>query len=1011
MTDIVQKTVGANALYVIDESNNTLVVDQTNGRVGINNTNPGYNLTITGATHTSANLSAGTDLFLVDEGNSRVSVGTTTGVSGFAFNVLGNTTLIGDVLTGTAMKWDNTNSRLGIGTTVPDAPLHVKITGNDDALILETTRATDDTTSSPDLTFISAKKAAGNYLGGIDFKGVNDVDSVQTYTTITSRIDSPADGAEAGSLFITNMHQGSNRTFLFMEGNTTGAGFITTNYNGQDINFGLQNLSVANGGPGGYGLYHDASTGRIGINDSSPASTLEITALGGDDDNPEMRITRSGVTTQYLGFTNEDASGGIIAMHSPESNKKTLALESVHNSGGSAAGDNLIILRTGAASGPTERVRLSDMNNLFTIQSGTALLVDDTISVGAAAADLVTGSTNPTTAYPPSISVSKSSTTVSGGLFSSSVGESAITNNQAGWWLTAGGMNTNSKYTPALKFGSTDPAFTTDNPKYLAGITGRSTQTYSADDHGGMAMDFLTFPSSGGVAGTPTTRMTIDQNGRVGIGANMGSPSAAFHVRTQNDASTFVALFESEEDGASASPDIGLLRDSTSPAASDDLGHIRFRGNHSGGSQLDYADMFAEIGSPTDGSEAGYLNLRVAHANNSGNMVDFIRLRGDASGAGVIINDSGRADVDFRVETDNQNTAFLIDASADTATFNVDVGIGTSPSASLHVSTADNIVAKFLSTDATASIELADNGTTNNAALTRVGQTLTLCANGGNVAIGNSISSYNGSAPAAGQLLIGDATAGVWDAATLTAGTNITITNADGAITIAAAGGGGGSPGGANTQVQFNNGGAFGGSADMIFIAPNMAVGFAAAGQSSGSISSDTINAVNVAASANITAVAKLQGADLTTTTTSGYALTTTANHVWPGAPVGSNPTVMPAIDLAAAPYDFATLGGAGNCNQTHYLVVIAGDPAAGNAIIMPDPAAAGLPPGARWTISFNDGSGQPQLVAFPAVPLNGGFTQIEATAVGAVTIFTDGVGWYVESVVDTSGAGRIRFL
>ena len=732
MTDIVQKTVGANALYVIDESNNTLVVDQTNGRVGINNTNPGYNLTVTGATHTTANLSAGTDLFLVDEGNSRVSVGTTTGVSGFAFNVAGNTTLIGDVLTGTAMKWDNTNSRLGIGTTVPDAPLHVKITGNDDALILETTRATSDTTSSPDLTFISAKKAAGNYLGGIDFKGVNDVDSVQTYTTITSRIDSPADGAEAGSLFITNMHQGSNRTFMFMEGNTTGAGFTGFNYNGQDINFGLQNQSVANGGPGGYGLYHDVSTGRIGINDSSPASTLEITALGGDDDNPEIRITRSGVTNQYLGFTNEDAAGGYISMHSPESNKKTINLESLHNSGGSAAGDNLIILRTGAASGPTERVRLSDMNNLFTIQSGTALLVDDTIRVGAAVADLITGSTNPTTAYPPSISVSKSASTLSGGLFSSSIGESAITNNQAGWWLTAGGMNTGSKYTPAIKFGSTDPHLTTDNPKYLAGITGRSTQTYSTDDHGGMALDFLTFPNSGGVAGTPTTRMTIDNNGRVGIGNNMGSPGAALHVRTQGDSSTFVALFESEEDGSSASPDIGIYRDSTSPAISDDLGHIRFRGNHSGGSALDYADIFAEIGDPADGSEAGYMNLRVAHANNSGGITDFIRLRGDVAGA-VVVNDAGRADIDFRVETDTNSSALIIDASANTAEINVPLNLG------------------------------------------------------------STLTHYNNTVPAAGQLLIGDASAGVWDAATLTAGTNITITNADGAITIAAAGGGGGS--------------------------------------------------------------------------------------------------------------------------------------------------------------------------------------------------------------------------
>ena len=72
------------------------------------------------------------DLFLVDEGNSRVSVGTTTGVAGFAFNVAGNTTLVGDVLTGTAMKWVNSTNRLGIGTTSPDAPLHVKITDNND---------------------------------------------------------------------------------------------------------------------------------------------------------------------------------------------------------------------------------------------------------------------------------------------------------------------------------------------------------------------------------------------------------------------------------------------------------------------------------------------------------------------------------------------------------------------------------------------------------------------------------------------------------------------------------------------------------------------------------------------------------------------------------------------------------------------------------------------------------------------------------------------------------------
>lgn len=51
----------------------------------------------------------------------------------------------------------------------------------------------------------------------------------------------------------------------------------------------------------------------------------------------------------------------------------------------------------------------------------------------------------------------------------------------------------------------------------------------------------------------------------------------------------------------------------------------------------------------------------------------------------------------------------------------------------------------------------------------------------------------------------------------LQAGTNVTLTqNADSSITIAASGGGG-SPGGSNTQVQFNNSGAFGGDAGLTY--------------------------------------------------------------------------------------------------------------------------------------------------------------------------------------------------
>jgi hypothetical protein len=59
---------------------------------------------------------------------------------------------------------------------------------------------------------------------------------------------------------------------------------------------------------------------------------------------------------------------------------------------------------------------------------------------------------------------------------------------------------------------------------------------------------------------------------------------------------------------------------------------------------------------------------------------------------------------------------------------------------------------------------------------------------------------------AAGSTLIRNATTGVWTAATLTAGSGVTITNGDGAITIASTGAAAGSAG----DYQINTGGAFG---------------------------------------------------------------------------------------------------------------------------------------------------------------------------------------------------------
>jgi hypothetical protein len=66
-----------------------------------------------------------------------------------------------------------------------------------------------------------------------------------------------------------------------------------------------------------------------------------------------------------------------------------------------------------------------------------------------------------------------------------------------------------------------------------------------------------------------------------------------------------------------------------------------------------------------------------------------------------------------------------------------------------------------------------------------------------------------------GQLLIGNTATGGLSKATLTQGANVTITNANGSITIAAASGG--APGGSAGQVQFNSSGAFGGDAGLTY--------------------------------------------------------------------------------------------------------------------------------------------------------------------------------------------------
>ena len=193
-------------------------------------------------------------------------------------------------------------------------------------------------------------------------------------------------------------------------------------------------------------LFWDTANDRLGIGTNTPSSSLHI--IGVDDDNPEIRAQRNGVTNQYVSIMNEDARG-FVNSESNESNKKPLYLQSIHDMG-LGNGSNSITFRTGAASSPVERMLITDNTSpsastsdpQIIIQSGTYLLVDDNIRVGFTSG-----------ASPTNYTISaRQSAQRQRGLFSSSIGESTISNTNAGWWLTSGGMNLTLKYTPAIKF-------------------------------------------------------------------------------------------------------------------------------------------------------------------------------------------------------------------------------------------------------------------------------------------------------------------------------------------------------------------------------------------------------------------------------------------------------------------------------------------------------------------------------------------------------------------------------
>jgi hypothetical protein len=510
---------------------------------------------------------------------------------------------------------------------------------------------------------------------------------------------------------------------------------------------------------------------------------------------------------------------------------------------------------------------------------------------------------------------------------------------------------------------------------------GRSVETYGADTDGGMALDFLTFPNNGGANGGPTTRMTIDEDGSLIFAGSF----AQYNGAAPTDGQLLIG------DTASGVFDAATLTAGANITITNAAGAITIAASGGGGG----VSIGDAVGSGTSGSIL-FVDASTNLAQDNGEL--------------YWDNTNNR----LGIGTTSPSAAIEVDAGASTEYAILSTGANgrvglTTQYGGIHFNNVEATADLWqLSERDTANFDIAfgtpDAG--NNVSATNTKLRIT---SGGNVGIGLGNTDPSQELHVVGTIRQTNVTDAIvyadanGDLGALTVGSGLSLV---GSTLTATGGGGGGSPGGANTQVQYNNGGAFGADANFVYdtSTQSVAVGFTAAGQSSGSISSDVMTASN-----NIAVRYNQSGA-----TAGTYGLTLSdANMSWPGAPVGSSTTIMPAIDLSAGNYDFATLNGAGNCSQTHYLMITVGSQGA-DAILMPDPGAVGIPPGSRWTICCLDNVGGMGNIEFggqvvPACPpLAGVFTNVIISGIGSITLFTDGASWFVESDTVVQNRGRI---
>ena len=117
-----------------------------------------------------------------------------------------------------------------------------------------------------------------------------------------------------------------------------------------------------------------------------------------------------------------------------------------------------------------------------------------------------------------------------------------------------------------------------------------------------------------------TAAITIDTSQNVGIGTS--SPLAQLHI--QGSDITDQIIIENTNSGAETAPDLTLYRNSSSPADSDTLGNIIFRGRNDNSEDINYFEITAVAKDVSDGTEDTQVEFATKAGGSNSTIMTFV---------------------------------------------------------------------------------------------------------------------------------------------------------------------------------------------------------------------------------------------------------------------------------------------------------------------------------------------------------------------------------------------------